>query len=278
MQLSREEQIEQVFFFRSLIERLADNVAMQELLPLIREEVLATTKLPMAIDFLVSELTHRGVMAPAMQQLGHYFSPFQTFVVSEAERERGRFDLRVGLEILRKQAEYLADSPTRPGLFMYQFEAICRNRLSYDKGLLAISQDPFYDPAWQSWVLTVRRQVGIIDLADMVYVRSQYFVMQKLARNEPPPLSGDEVLFGEKEGRIALANRQKDPLLLLAALQRQLAYPSVPRLKPFEDKQNLLEQMARRLERLETRLKLMEEEQHGGIDITKFYGPDAPRP
>ncbi len=223
MSLSREEQIEQVFFFRSLLERLADNVAMQELLPLLREEVLATTKLPMAIDYLLTELTHHGVMAPAMQQLNHYFSPFQAFVVAEAERERGRFDFRVGLEILRKQAEYLAATPTRPGLFMYQFEAICRNRLSYDKGLLAVSQDPFLDEAWKNWVLTVRRQIGIVELADMVYVRSEYYVLQKSARHEPPPLSGAEILFGEKEGRIAMANRQKDPLLLLAALQRQLS-------------------------------------------------------
>jgi hypothetical protein len=276
LQLSREEQIEQAFFFRSLLERLADNVAMQELLPLIREEILATTKLPMAIDFLLSELTHRGVLAPAMQRLSHYFTPFQAFVVAEAERESGRFDFRVGLEILRQQAEYLAGPATRPGLFMYQFEAICRNRLSYDRGLLAMSQDPYFDEPWQSWILTVRRQIGIVDLSDMVYVRSQFYVLQKSARHEQPPLAADEVLFGEKEGRIAMANRQKDPLLLLAALQRQLAYPAVPRLKPLEDKQNILEQLARRFERLETRLKLLEEEQRGGIDLTRFYGPGPP--
>ncbi len=159
---------------------------------------------------------------------------------------------------------------------MYQFETMCRNRLTYDSGLLAISQDPFYDSAWQEWVLTVRRQIGIVDFADMVYVRSQYYVDQKLARKEIAPISGEEILFGHKEGRISWANRQKDPLLLLSALQRQLGYPAVPRLKPHDDKLSLLDQLGRRIERMETRIKLLEEEQQGGIDITRYYGKDGP--
>ena len=36
-------------------------------------------------------------------------------------------------------------------------------------------------------------------------------------------------LFGEKEGKIARANRGRDPLYLFSALQRQLGYPEVPR-------------------------------------------------
>jgi hypothetical protein len=269
--LTREEYIEQAFFFRTLGERMLDNVPMQELLPALREETLATTNLPMAIDFMLAELLHRGVISTAFQRLDHYFTPFQAFVVSEAEDDRGRFDLRVGLEILQREAEYRAAEPTRPGLFMYQFETICRNRLRYDPGLLAISQDPTYDNAWSDWVLTVRRQVGIVEVSDMVYVRSQYYVNQKQRAQEPADISGQEILFGEKEGRIAMANRRKDPLLLLAALQRHLGYPAVPRQKPFDDSQSLVEQIARRIERLEARMKLFEEEQKGGIDLTRFY-------
>jgi hypothetical protein len=52
----------------------------------------------------------------------------------------------------------------------------------------------------------------------------------------------------------------------------------VPRLKPFDDAPQLLPQLARRLERLEHRLKLMEEEQQAGsIDITKFYQGPPPK-
>ena len=120
--LGREEYIEQAHFFRALGERLEANVPAQEVLASVREEVLATTKLPLAIDFLLGELRHEGVLGPAMGLLPHYFTPFQAFVVQESENERLRFDLRVGLEILRREAEYRAGEPTRQGIFLYQFE------------------------------------------------------------------------------------------------------------------------------------------------------------
>ena len=47
----------------------------------------------------------------------------------------------------------------------------------------------------------------------------------------------------------------------------------MPRPKPADETQQLLPQMLRRMERLETRLKLLEDEQRGGIDLTRFYGP-----
>jgi len=85
------------------------------------------------------------------------------------------------------------------------------------------------------------------------------------------------MLFGQKEGRIAMANRRKDPLLLFAALHRQLGYPGVQTLVPADRTPELLPQLLRRVDRLEARLKLVEEEQRGGIDITKFYNkPAAP--
>ena len=69
MLLEREEFIEQAYFFRSLRERLAMSLPMQELLANLREEVLSTTKLPMAIDFLATELLHEGLLHPGMKQL-----------------------------------------------------------------------------------------------------------------------------------------------------------------------------------------------------------------
>ena len=58
--LDREEYIEQAHLFRTLGERLAENVPMQELLEHVKQEVLSTTRLPMAIDFLLTELKHIG--------------------------------------------------------------------------------------------------------------------------------------------------------------------------------------------------------------------------
>jgi hypothetical protein len=310
--LGREEYIEQSHFFRSLGERLAVNVPAQEVLASVREEVLATTKLPMAIDFLLGELRHEGLLGPAMARLPHYFTPFQAYVIQESENERLRFDLRVGLEILRREAEYRAGEPTREGIFLYQFESLCRNRLGYDRGLEAVARDPAFDEVWRDWIRKVRRQIGLVDIADLIYVHSAFYWQRpgRLTTNReaapfgrdaatpsreaersadpgpsdaPPANIGDEeqplVLFGEREGRIALANRRKDPLYLFASLNRQLGYPEVPRQKPADREKDLLPQLARRLEQLETRLKIVEEEQRGGFDLTKFYErpPEAGR-
>ena len=270
--LDREEYIEQAYFFRVLGDRMRQAIPVQELLVSLRDELLATTKLPLAIDFILSELRHAGVFATAMQRLGHYFTPFQTYVIEEAENERGGFDMRVALEVLRFEAAYRADGGTRQGTFIYQFETLCRNRLKYESGLTAVAGDPIYDDAWRRWILTVRSQVGIVDFADMVYVRSRYYWIK---RNEEPQDLETPVLFGEKEGRIALANRRKEPLLLFAALQRQLGYPVIPRPAPIDEAVELLPALARRIERLETRLKLVEEEQRGGIDLSQFYTPPS---
>jgi hypothetical protein len=276
--LDREELIEQAYFFRVVGERLGDNVPMQELLGSVKEEILATARLPMAIDYLLAELLHSGVMSTAMAKLAHYFTPFQTYVMQEAENDRGRFDFRVALEILRHDADYRAAGGSRQGIFMYQFETLCRNRLKYDPGIGAMMNDPIYDEAWRGWLDYLRRQIGFVDLGDMIFIRSEYSLVIRRRRGERDPQPEQPLLFGEREGKIALANRQKDPLLLFAALQRQLGYPAVPRLKPFDDAPQLLPQLARRLERMEHRLKLMEEEQQAGsIDITRFYQGPPPK-
>jgi len=268
--LDRDEYIEQAYFFRILGERAQQKIATQDLLKSVREEILATTKLPLAIDFLASELNLSGVFGSAMARLAHYFTPFQTFVVQAAEAERGRFDFSIALAILEREANYRAEGATRQGIFLYQFECLCRNRMGYDRGLDAIAGDPIFDEPWREWIQTVRRQIGLIDFADLVYVRSEHY-LETQTRLGNPVDPGKPALFGVKEGRIALANRLKDPLLLFSALERHLHYPTVPRLKPIDESVLILPTLLRRVDRLESRLKLLEEEQKGGIDITKFY-------
>ncbi len=79
------------------------------------------------------------------------------------------------------------------------------------------------------------------------------------------------ILFGEKEGRIAAANRQRDPLLLFAALHRHLGYPAVPRVERKDRQPDLVPAALRRVERLETRIKMIDEEQKGTLDLSKLY-------
>ena len=91
-----------------------------------------------------------------------------------------------------------------------------------------------------------------------------------LTRGLPDVEPDRVILFGEKEGRIARANRGKDPLFFFAALQRQLGYPVVPRPQPAAPSAESPALLARRLERLEMRVKLLEEEAQGGIDLSRF--------
>ncbi len=268
--LPHEEYIEQAYFFGTLHDRLGQNIPLQELMEQVKFEVLASTKLPMAIDVLLGELKHSGQMHGGMTMLSHYFVSFQTFLMTEAESDRGRFDYRTALRILAAEARYRSQENLDPqGLFFFQFEAISRNRLTYDRGIRAMSEDPAYSPHWSEWLLILRRQLGFVDLADMIFARSQLY----FERNQRFGDHATEapILFGLAEGRIANANRRKDPLFLFAAMQRHLGYPGVPRLEPIDPLPALVPQLQRRLERLEQRLKLMEEEQRGGLDITKYY-------
>ncbi|MDA9718062.1 hypothetical protein N9U65_01155 [Planctomycetaceae bacterium] len=279
--LAREEYIEQSYLLRTLGERMLDGVATQEALKSLGHEILATTKLPLAIDYLVSDLKLTGTMAPAMRQLNHYFTSFQTFVMSEAEDEGGRFDLRTALLILEREAQYLAETGTPEGLFFYRFECLSRNRLDYMRGLSATAADDIFNDDWKNWITMVSRQVGLIDLADLIYVRSAELLRRQqrqlsfredvdLQSNENTTTQQTAILFGEKEGRIAWANRGKDPLYLFAALQRQLGYPVVPKPKRQQPQAESPALMARRIDRLELRVKLLEEETKDGIDLSQF--------
>jgi hypothetical protein len=268
--LDRSEYVEQAYFYGLLETRIVQEIPIQELLEQVHFEIAANTRLPMAIDYLLTELKHGGVMAPAMRRLGHYFTPFQTYLIAEAEREEGKFDMRVALKVLQAEAQYRADGGEHSGLFFYQFEAICRNRLRYDPGLAAIAADPSYNDVWKTWVLRLRRDIGLIDFADFLFMHSDEYRRKLVAIGESIENRGP-FIFGQHEGRIAFACRRRDPLYLFGALQRHLGYPAVPRVTPVDRTMEAIPQLFRKLEQLEHRLKLMEQENRAGIDITKFY-------
>ncbi len=271
--LDREEYIEQAYFFRVLRERVAANIAAQEVVSRLHEEILSTTRLPYAIQFVATELKHSGLLSSGFTRLAHYFTPYQAFVVRQTEAESRRLSLDTALLILEREAAYRAAEPTRPGLFVYQFEAVSRNRLGYDEGLACMAADPFYDADWRAYLELVRRQVGVVDFADLVYLRSDLYVAEQ-RRKEPgyePPLPP---LFGEKEGKIARASRGRDPLYLFAALQRQLGYPEVPRPRPRDDLGARFEALLVRFRELEARLNLVEGEVRGQVDLSQLGKPE----
>ena len=269
----RDECIEQAYFFRIFRERIGANIPAQETLARLHEELLSSTKMPFAVQFLSLELKHSGRLSDGFAKLPHYFTPFQTFVMRQADSETSKFTTLVGLQILEREAAYKAEQPSQSGLFVYQFEAICRNRLGYDYGLDAVGGDPFYDSDWKDYAELVRRQVGIIDFADLVYLRSEYYLAEQLRRN-PNYTPALPPIFAEREGKIAKASLGRDPLFLFAALQRQLNYPEVPRPRPREDIASKFDQYEIKFREMESRIKMLESEVRGTFDPTQFGKPE----
>ncbi|HET6424823.1 MAG TPA: hypothetical protein VFG20_14130, partial [Planctomycetaceae bacterium] len=174
---------------------------------------------------------------------------------------------------LEREAKYRSENPSPAGLFVYQFECLARNRLGYDRGLEAMAADPLYDAMWKEWVRKIRQRLGEREFAELIYARSEWYVEEKYRAGQTDYVPPAPVLFGRAEGRIAKANRGKDPLYLFAALQRQLGYPGVPRARPSASQLKLPPQLEIRLQRLEKRLQLAESESQGKLDLSQFYTP-----
>jgi hypothetical protein len=272
--LDREEYIEQTYFFRVFRERIGANMSAQEILERIHEEILSTTRLPMAIQFLATELKHSGCLSSGFALLPHYFTSFQAFVIRQTESEGIRLGAELALLVLEREAHYRAGACTPTGLFVYQFEVLCRNRLGYDDGLAAMAADPFYDAVWREYVEIVRRQIGVVDFPDLIFLRSEFYVeTQRRQDAEYQPRWAP--LFGNKEGKIANANRGRDPLYLFAALQRQLGYPEVPRPTPRDDLGSKIETIQAKLREMEMRLRLTESELRGQLDLKTLMAPET---
>jgi hypothetical protein len=271
--LEREEYIEQAYFFRVLRERLEGGQPTQDVLDRIDQEILAITRLPYAIQFLAAELKHTGQLSSGFARLPHYFTAFQTFIVRGTEEEKRRFPTETGLLLLQREAEYRAGQPTPAGLFIYEFEVLCRSRLGYDEGLKSMARDPFYGPEWSAFFEVVRQQVGLIDFAELLYSRSEWYVHDQ-RRNDPDYQPAAPPLLAEKEGKIAKANIGRDPLYLFAALQRQLNYPEVPRARPQDELAAKVLTLEARVRELQQRLKLVEGEVRGQVDLSQLGKPE----
>jgi hypothetical protein len=266
--LEREEYIEQAYFFHTFRERLVDGLPSQDILARIGEELLSTTRLPLAVSFLCSEVKVLGLMGPAMVRISHYFTPFQTHVVSQAEHDTSRFAMEQALLVLEREAKFKAESPSLPALFVFQFEALARNRLGYTQGLAAMSADPIYTEDWKDYILTLRTRLGDVDFADLIYVRSEQFVKERRQLN-PDYTPKYPTLFGEKEGKIARANRGRDPMYLFSALQRQLGYPEVPRPKRPDELEARVLLLEQKIAQLENRLKVAESDMQQDVDLAQ---------
>jgi hypothetical protein len=236
--------------------------------------------MPLAVEFMLTELNHAGVLSDAFRKLPHYFTAFQSHVVAQTEVDRSRFLFDQATLILEREAEYKATTPTPAGLFIYQLETLTRNQLGYLDGLIAMEGDGLYDEDWRKYITFVRSQIGVMDLAELVYVRSERYVQER-RRSDPEYQPGVAILFPEKEGRIAHANIGRDPNYLFAALQRQLGFPLAPRPPKASQESQDVEELKRKVKALENKLRILEGEVLGHTDPSLFVSKDpngGPKP
>jgi hypothetical protein len=277
MPLSREELIEQAYFFRAVRQRLEEGWPTQQILEQLEGELLATTRIPLAVDFMSTQLKHGGRICDAMAGLPHYFTGFQTHVVAQSEAERARFSFSQAMLILEREAEYKAEIASPAGLFVYQLETLTRNQLGYLDGMIAMESDQTYDHDWRQYIAFVRSQVGLMDFAELIYIRSEFAVSEK-QKSDPDYEPSKRPLFGEKEGRIAAANRGRDPNYLFASLQRQLGFPQVPRPPKQSMQAREIDELKRKMKAIESKLQILEGEVYGQTDPTKFVSKDPSAP
>ena len=173
------------------------------------------------------------------------------------------------LLVLEREAKFKSEAPSLPALFVFQFEAIVANRLGYNKGLAGMAADPFYTEEWKDYILTLRTRLGDVDFADLIFVRSEQFVRERRRLN-PDFIPKFPVLFGEKEGKIARANRGRDPDV---PLRRTPAPAWLPRGPPHPPPRRARGPRARSSSRsiaqLENRLKIAESDIHQDIDLSQ---------
>ena len=232
--LEREEYIEQAYFFQSFRERLVHGLPSQEILERVGEELLTTTKLPLAVSFLASEMKHSGLMAPAMVHIGHYF----TAVPGPRGRPGGRWRTQPVLhgEQARLHPGTRQGPSSRPetsslaGLFVFQFESLSRNRLgkSTPGASRRWRRTPHYNEDWRDYDPPLQTRLGDVDFADLIFVRS--LPTSSLERRRRDPGLHAQVphpLRRPRKGKIARCNRGRDPMYLFSALQT--ASSAIPR-------------------------------------------------
>ncbi len=114
----------------------------------------------------------------------------------------------------------------------------------------------------------LQTRLGDVDFADLIFVRSSYFVEERRKTN-PEFEPKYPTLFGEREGKIARANRGRDPMYLFSALQRQLGYPEVPRPRRPDELEARVLLLEQKIAQLENRIKLAESELNQDGDLSQ---------
>ena len=203
-----------------------------------------------------------------MVRISHYFTPFQAHVISQAESDMSRFAMDQALLVLEREAKFKAEGPSLTALFVFQFEALSRNRLGYTRGLAAMAADPLYPDVWSDYILTLGARLGDVDFADLIFVRSEQFVAER-RRHQPRLTSPSSPRFSARRrarslAPIAAAIRCTYSPPFTASLATRGSTASAP--DELEARVALLEQ---RIVMLENRMKFAENDIQHDVDLAQ---------
>ena len=141
--------VEQAYFFRTFLKRMADNMPAQEVLESLHQELLSSTRMPMAIQFLATEIKHSGLLATGLERLPHYFTKFQAFSSPEAEDEGRRIIMPTARSSSSRRRRNQAN-PDRPGCSSTSSKHSSEPPRYLD-GIIAMEDDPLYDADWTEY-------------------------------------------------------------------------------------------------------------------------------
>ena len=138
--LDHDEYVEQAHFFRTLGERLPQNMPLQDLLLSCRTRSWRPRScLRVGVSARRAETFRRDRRGD-----GEAAALFHARSRPTSCRRRKTSEVVLTCGWLSNccacEAEYLARGATRQGMFMYQFECLCRNRLRYERGLDAMAR------------------------------------------------------------------------------------------------------------------------------------------
>ena len=96
-------------------ERLLDGLHVAGHPARIGEELLSTTRLPLAVSFLCTDVKGPGPDGARPWRGSAITSPpFQTHVVDQAEQDTSRFAMEQALLVLEREAKFKAENPSLP--------------------------------------------------------------------------------------------------------------------------------------------------------------------
>ena len=273
--LDREEYIEQAYFFRASASGSPTTCRPRTSSPRLHEELLTTTRLPYAVQFLAAEIKHTGPARQRVREAAALLHPFQAFVIRQAEEEKQRFPMADGAAGAGTRGRVPGRAADQPGLFVYQFETIARNRLGYIDGLAAMAADPLYDADWRATSTSSAGRSATSTSRDLVYLRSELYVTEQRRAN--PAYEPSRAAALRREGG---EDRQGQPRPRPAVpVRRAAAATRLPRgaavTQRDDGKTRSWSKIETKLRELETRLKLAEGELRGNIDLSQFGKPDC---